>query len=498
MHKPGHISQPKITNKEQAQKAIVEYRKLQKELKQIENLGEKEYTTWAIEQNEKAYAESSEKARLSTINDNMHKAQKSFLWNLPGSISPLGIEEIGGAAIAKGIGKGYKYLKRLKGKTKPLKELATETGSKYSNSPLSKEMEPYLSRYEKPISREQEVFENSFNPKYQKQKIKERTVHLDNKGNKIPTPKGYDNYTPYSGIAVKRNAKKTIKNNKSLEGILQEGKAIRIHNTKAERIQNKELKEYYTKEINSLNSFEGRKRLNNIGLDPDKTIKNLKNTPIEFDKINMGSGYVPVNNAPIKNAKSRININREELKMADEIGLKLNTKSVIDHELAHAMQMELNRKKLIKNLYPRMTTQAIPGGKSYEIMRVAPTSIDNKLGGIIPNKNLSELDKINYNYFKNANFPNTKMPKYKHERMAHLREFRGDMVRKGIIKDNYELITKKHIKQFQKETPENRMNLFMDKRKKQNYKILLETLNKLPVSVGAIGVGYSATKNKNK
>ena len=54
--------------------------------------------------------------------------------------------------------------------------------------PLSREMEPYLSRYTPPISREEEVFQNSMGTDYISRKFDERTVHLDRDGNVISPP----------------------------------------------------------------------------------------------------------------------------------------------------------------------------------------------------------------------------------------------------------------------------------------------------------------------
>lgn len=67
------------------------------------------------------------------------------------------------------------------------------------DTPLPKEMEPYISRYEKPISREQEVFENSFPAEQRNKFIDDRTVHLDSKGNVIPDPR-----IPYTAFTKKR------------------------------------------------------------------------------------------------------------------------------------------------------------------------------------------------------------------------------------------------------------------------------------------------------
>lgn len=67
-------------------------------------------------------------------------------------------------------------------------------GRASDSTPLPKNMEPYISRYEKPISREQEVFENSFPVEQRSRFIDDRTVHLDNAGNTIRDPR-----VPYTG-----------------------------------------------------------------------------------------------------------------------------------------------------------------------------------------------------------------------------------------------------------------------------------------------------------
>lgn len=89
--------------------------------------------------------------------------------------------------MVKGITK--RALGKKKIRNAPIKK---ERPLTYAEKPLAEDMKPYLSRYEKPISREQEVFESSLGTKYQSKKTLERTVHLDNKGNKVPTPKDYN------------------------------------------------------------------------------------------------------------------------------------------------------------------------------------------------------------------------------------------------------------------------------------------------------------------
>lgn len=61
--------------------------------------------------NREAHEKSAEQARLETIRDNMHTAQKSALWNLPGSISPVGAEDLIISKTLPYVAKGYRYLK---------------------------------------------------------------------------------------------------------------------------------------------------------------------------------------------------------------------------------------------------------------------------------------------------------------------------------------------------------------------------------------------------
>lgn len=75
-----------------------------------------------------------------------------------------------------------------------LNNMAIKNTEKYmakraaSDAPLPKELDPYLSRYSKPISREEEVFRNAMGPEYRIQKEAEDIVHLDTDGNIISAP----------------------------------------------------------------------------------------------------------------------------------------------------------------------------------------------------------------------------------------------------------------------------------------------------------------------
>jgi len=84
------------------QKQLLREKKIKEKTALLEN-------NLAEAQNRKAYNESSETARLETIRDRMYEAQNHPLWHLPGSISPMGLED----AIIGGIGKGYNYLSKL-------------------------------------------------------------------------------------------------------------------------------------------------------------------------------------------------------------------------------------------------------------------------------------------------------------------------------------------------------------------------------------------------
>lgn len=104
----------------------------------------------------------------------------------------LGVATVGlGKYAMPYISKSLKKIKASKA-SKEFKKLPfNHPNTKSTSGPLSKEMEPYLSKYEKPISREQEIFESFLSPQNQDKKIIGRTVFLDKKGNKISKPKDF-------------------------------------------------------------------------------------------------------------------------------------------------------------------------------------------------------------------------------------------------------------------------------------------------------------------
>jgi len=65
---------------------------------------------WGEIQNEIAGRKSKEAARLELIRDDMHKVQNGFLWNLPGMVSPLSLED---AIISKALPRIAKVLKGI-------------------------------------------------------------------------------------------------------------------------------------------------------------------------------------------------------------------------------------------------------------------------------------------------------------------------------------------------------------------------------------------------
>lgn len=88
--------------------------------------------------------------------------------------------------------KGYKEVARKTDKAiKEFKKLPFNTpNTKPTSGPLSKEMEPWLSKYEKPISKEEEIFESFLSPTRQEERLQSRTINLDRYGNIIKYQNG--------------------------------------------------------------------------------------------------------------------------------------------------------------------------------------------------------------------------------------------------------------------------------------------------------------------
>ena len=139
-----------------------------------------------------------------------------------------GLAKLAGPYISKTLQK----VKAAKA-SKEFKKLPfNHPNTKPTSGPLSKEMEPYIGRYEKPKSREEEIFESFLSPKRQDERITNRTVHLDREGNNI-TKQGFDGnlvtrpLTPFTRNELTKGEHlyRKIGNKKGLQDLINKGGA---------------------------------------------------------------------------------------------------------------------------------------------------------------------------------------------------------------------------------------------------------------------------------
>jgi len=190
------------------------------------------------------------------------------------------------SALTKGTEKellstAYKELPDIISTT-PIREQFIQPKQRFSQGELSYEMEPYISQYMKPISREEEVFRNSLGREYYNKKLLEDTVNLDKEGNIISNKEGFSlSYKQILNLPEKEILEKTGKSKEDWELFINHkpdryGKSLEdtfnsAYEPSLEQLQKvnkgkQQLTDFY-------NSSEYRNRLQNAtGLDFDSAI----------------------------------------------------------------------------------------------------------------------------------------------------------------------------------------------------------------------------------
>lgn len=116
------------------------------------------------------------------------------------SKEPLPINDPNIKTYKKDWLQGYKQVEVPK--TTPIKDLFIQPKQKFSNPNLSDIEEPYISKKVFNDSKEQQVFESSFQPEQQSRLLEERTKYYDNRGNEIPKP---DRFLQQGGKPIEDN-----------------------------------------------------------------------------------------------------------------------------------------------------------------------------------------------------------------------------------------------------------------------------------------------------
>jgi hypothetical protein len=107
--------------------------------------------------------------------------------------------------------KGYKQVEVPKTEITPIRDLFIQPKQKFSDPILSNIEEPYISKKVFNDSKEQQVFESSFQPEQQAKLLEDRTKYYDNQGNVIPKPSRF----------LQQGGKFTENENKFLEELAQ-------------------------------------------------------------------------------------------------------------------------------------------------------------------------------------------------------------------------------------------------------------------------------------
>lgn len=234
-----------------------------------------------------------------------------------------------------------------------------------------------------------------------------------------------------------------------------------------------------------MQSLEGRKRLQNLGIDPDK----LEYPTLRFTEGRVNTGYFSGSN--------NLDINLDELNMANNLGIMVNPESAYHHEFGHFLTRESDRLSKIsaginpENIHPRMKTTPID-----ELLTEAYTDVNS------PHPFYAKEDaflKTNQNSFdksiKEEIFPYFLDPGSNQEAFAHLREMRQHMIDKGFIKDHYSPISADVLKRFIQENPSDRISSFTPV---DNPDIMMKLSQALRMAPAVIPVAGAASMLENK
>lgn len=240
--------------------------------------------------------------------------------------------------------------------------------------------------------------------------------------------------------------------------------------------------------FDEINTTEGRKRLSEIGVDPNKFLEHIKNIPTISRSGN--STY---------SAYSHLNMDYPQLKTINknainggnniDVGFDVSDAAALDHEIGHSMQ----RKGVSKNsdLYNKITHSF-----------AKPTYLDNDAEQLIKHFDRNYYNKETGEYLKRALNKHNAQEYFEKgeydeitERLPFLRETKRMMQERGYINNIYSPIDKDVVSKFLKENPNARMSLMLEKTD-EAHSTLASLLNKTPIVAGAI-LAANETKASN-
>jgi hypothetical protein len=213
-----------------------------------------------------------------------------------------------------------------------------------------------------------------------------------------------------------------------------------------------QLESQLGKSLETLNTPEGRKRLEDLGINPDHI---FNETPLIVSNPRTGSAYYPDQNI--------INVN-----MRDAKRLGATPQQIIEHELGHNIQ----------------GASRASGQNSMTVIDENAQHIDLK-----DPQTLSDLEAMTH--FQKEQYVGAKL-----EGMPFLREMRQDMLERGLIKNQYDPINASIIDAYLKSDSGQRFKKLMDN-SAVNYRIVPSIMNSMPVVAGAVA-GAAALEQKKK
>lgn len=286
--------------------------------------------------------------------------------------------------------------------------------------------------------------------------------------------------------------------------------------------QIKELKDLKKQSEAFWKSKEGKRRLTEIGIEPNK----MKSYKLRFNQNRKTSFISPENT---------LNINFKELDELTKEGFDITPKVALSHEEGHYLQKEfykqnkhLEHKKEIENRIKNLEKQLKNENKNsveyktkkdfikfYKKIKnkilASPTKIDENLHFWIKPKEevLNKLKEASFfENFEDLDIPTKSYANWEHpnnlERFAQLRELRQDMIDKKYINNLEDYIDDNTLLKYLQENPKNRISSFVDPFSSindlvSNLKILQFNLNRAPALIPTIGLtGIGATQINNK
>lgn len=217
------------------------------------------------------------------------------------------------------------------------------------------------------------------------------------------------------------------------------------------RNQIAKLESQLGKSIETLNTPEGRKRLSDLGINPDEL---FTNTPSITSNPAKNSAYNPETNT--------INVN-----MRDAKRIGATPQQIIEHEQGHNIQ----------------AASRASGQNSMTVIDENAQLIDLK-----EPQTLSDLEAMNH--LQQEQYIGAKL-----EGMPYLREMRQDMIEQGIIKNQYDPIDPTIVENYLNSNSGQRFKKIIDPTQ-TNYKIIPLLLNRLPVVAGAVATTAAISKQK--